>query len=296
MAGRSVGTVAEVWRFPVKSMAGERLQAAEVSAGGVLGDRAYALIDDETGKVVSAKSVRHFPGILNCKARFAAKPKAGEPAPPVRIELPDGKVVASDGGEAEAALSALFGRAVTLARSAPEDFTIDQQFADVEGADPEGRRNVVVAGKLGAAYFAATNIRSPVAASAFFDLFPMSVITTATLRRLAALEPMSQFDVRRFRMNIVVETPGDGFVENEWVRSALAVGADAALRIAMPDPRCVMTTLAQGDLAEDTGVLSALVKHNRVSAGDARLFPCAGVYAVVTADGTIRPGDPVALG
>ena len=108
---------------------------------------------------------------------------------------PTGRSWASEGGEADAALSALFARPVRLARSAPEDFTIDQQIADLEGVDPDGRRNVTVQGKLGAAFFAAAGIRSPVAASAFFDLFPMSVITTATLRRLTALESASAFDV-----------------------------------------------------------------------------------------------------
>ena len=97
-------------------------------------------------------------------------------------------------------------------------------------------------------------------------------------------------------MNVVVETPEEGFIENAWVRNLLSVGPNACLRVAMPDPRCVMTTLAQEDLAEDAGVLAALVKHNRITAGDARLFPCAGVYSVVTTAGTVRPGDPVTLG
>jgi uncharacterized protein YcbX len=52
-----VGFVAELWRFPVKSMKGEQLQEVTVTEQGVLGDRTYALIDAETGKVVSAKSV-----------------------------------------------------------------------------------------------------------------------------------------------------------------------------------------------------------------------------------------------
>jgi uncharacterized protein YcbX len=54
--GQVVGSVAELWRFPVKSMRGERLPEAEVTERGVLGDRAYALVDTDTGRVVSAKS------------------------------------------------------------------------------------------------------------------------------------------------------------------------------------------------------------------------------------------------
>jgi uncharacterized protein len=292
---QSVGTVAELWRFPVKSMAGERLEAAELTPGGIVGDRAYALIDVETGNVVSAKSVRLFPGILNCSARFAEPPQAGRAAPPVRIDLPDGQVATSERGDADRALSALFGRGVRMASSAPEDFTIDQQIADVEGADPEGRRGQTLQSKVGAAFYAQAGVRSPVPASAFFDLFPLSVITRATLRRMQALQPLSRFDVRRFRMNVVIETPAEGFVENDWLGKPLSIGAEAAARIAMPDPRCVMTTLPQGDLEPDNGVLSALVEHNRLQVGEGRLYPCAGVYAVITAPGPIRVGDPVVL-
>ena len=70
MADEIVGSVAELWRFPVKSMQGERLEQAEFTERGVLGDRAYALIDVDTGKVVSAKSVKLFPGLLDCQATF----------------------------------------------------------------------------------------------------------------------------------------------------------------------------------------------------------------------------------
>ena len=75
--GERAGVVSELWRFPVKSMAGERLEAAEVTEQGVLGDRAYGLVDVETGKVVSAKSVRLFPGILSCHAAFVEPPRSG---------------------------------------------------------------------------------------------------------------------------------------------------------------------------------------------------------------------------
>jgi uncharacterized protein YcbX len=293
---QSVGTVAELWRFPVKSMAGERLEAAELTTGGIVGDRAYALTDAETGNVVSAKSVRLFPGILNCRARFLEPPQAGRPAPPVRIDLPDGQSATSDGDEAERALSALFGRAVRLASSAPEDFTIDMQVADVEGADPQGRRGQTLQQKIGAAVYTQAGAPSPVAATAFFDLFPLSVITRATLRRLEALQPQSRFDARRFRMNVVVETQDEGFVENDWLGKPLSIGAGAAARITIPDPRCVMTTLPQDDLEQDNGILSALVEHNRLQLGEGPRYPCAGVYAVVTTPGPIRTGDAVGLG
>ena len=86
-----VGTVESLWRFPVKSMRGEQLREAAVTERCVLGDRAYALIDTDTGRVVSAKSARLFPEILNCGANFVRSPQSGDDIPPVHIALPDGR-------------------------------------------------------------------------------------------------------------------------------------------------------------------------------------------------------------
>jgi uncharacterized protein len=149
--------------------------------------------------------------------------------------------------------------------------------------------------KLGASFFAEAGLPSPVPAGAFFDLFPVSVITTSTLRQLHELRPESRFDERRFRMNVIVDIDEDGFPENTWIGRVLTVGDDVRLRLAMPDPRCVMTTLAQTELPRDADILRTLVRHNRIQIGDAGKFPCAGVYAVVEASGTIRAGDVISL-
>lgn len=290
-----VGSVAELWRFPVKSMQGEQLREVEFTARGVVGDRAYALIDAETGKVASAKSVRLFPELLACRAVFVTPPQAEREAPPVRIDLPNSKSVTSDSSDVDRTLSAHFRREVRLARVAPDDFTIDQYHPDVEGADPGGNRNTVVAQKLGAALFAALGMESPVPAGSFFDVFPLSVMTTSTLERLNELRPQSRFEQRRFRMNMIVRTERPGFVENDWVGHELELGNGARLNVALLDPRCVMTTLAQEDLPQDTDVLRTLVHHNRMQVGDLGQFPCAGVYAVVAAPGTVRTGDHVSV-
>ncbi len=290
-----VGSVARLWRFPVKSMRGEQLQEAEVTERGVLGDRAYALIDTDTGKVVSAKSVKLFPDLFSCKAEFVEPPRRGGDVPPVKITLPDGTLVRSDSGDVDRVLSAYFKRNVKLGRVAPDDFTIDQYHPDVEGADPGGNRNTVVAQKLGAALFAALGMKSPVPVGSFFDLFPLSVLTTSTLARLNELRPESRFDERRFRMNVIVKTERPGFIENDWVGHELGLGDSTRLNVALLDPRCVMTTLAQDDLPQDTDVLRTLVRHNRAQVGDQGQFPCAGVYAVVAAPGTVRTGDRVVL-
>jgi uncharacterized protein len=294
-AGERVGTVAAVWRFAVKSMLGEQLAAAEVGDGGIVGDRAYALVDRETGKVVSAKHPSKWAGVLACRARFVAEPVAGEDPPPVRIDLPDGSSVTSDAPGADAVLSGFFGRGVALAAAARNGYTIDQYHPDVPGLDPEGRRDEVAEIRVGAAFFDERGLPSAVSPESFFDLFPLSVITTSTLDRLGELQGQGSVDARRFRMNVVVDTPPGGFVENDWVGRGLELGDGVRLAVAMPDPRCVMPSLAQPGLPRDTDVLRALARHNRLDVGGGAHLPCAGVYALAQAGGTVRTGDEVRL-
>jgi hypothetical protein len=241
--------VAALWRFPVKSMLGERVEEVEVTTRGLVGDRAYALVATATGKVVSTKSVREFPDLFACRAAYVEPPQRGRPLPPVRITLPDGSAVTSGDGDTDVTLSRWFGRDVHLASAAP--------------------------------------------AEAFFDLFPVSVLTTSTLAELSGLRPQSRFDERRFRMNVVVRTGVAGFVENDWVGRVLELGDGVRLGVAMPDPRCVMTTLAQEDLPRDKEILRTLTRHNRLAVAGEGRFPCCGVYAVVEAPGTTRTDDPV---
>lgn len=291
----TAGTISGLWRFPVKSMAGEQLSGAVLTSRGFVGDRAYALMDVETGKVVSAKSVKRFPDVLSCRAAFLDEPDGPAEAPPVRITFPDGASTTSDAPDRDDVLSRFFGHEVRLSSVAPEDFTIDQYHPDVPDADPAGHRDTVVDQKLGAAFFDEIGERSPVPVGAFFDLFPLSVITTSTLDRLQQLQPGSRFEPRRFRMNVVVASDEDGFVENRWIGHDVALGDGARVHLAMPDPRCVMPTLAQDGLPRDNDVLRTLVRHNRLELEPGARFPCAGAYGVVREAGTVRVGDPVAV-
>jgi uncharacterized protein len=292
--GETVGTVATISRFPVKSMQGERLTTAELRGSGLVGDRAYALVETGTGKVVSGKTPRLGTQLLSCRAAIVEAPGSGNEPPVVRIALPDGTTVTSDARGADAALSGFLGCEVTLQRAAPEVFMIDQYHPDVEGLDPEEHRDTVTESRLGASFFAAEGMVSPIPAGSFLDLFPVSVLTTSTLARLQALQPESRFDERRFRMNVVVDTPQQGFVENEWIGHSLQIGDTVRIAISLSDPRCVMTTLAQGDLPKDNEILRTLVRHNRLDVAGG-LYPCAGVYAVVEVAGSIQAGDQVLL-
>lgn len=291
----TVGSVSGIWLFPVKSMQGQQIEQGEFTAGGLVGDRAYALIDKETGKVVSAKSVRLYPDLFNCKAAFVEQPQSGAELPPVEITLPDGSTVRSDAGDVDQVLSASLGRDVTLANTAPDDFTIDMYHPDIEGADPRGRTGTVAEQKLGSAFFAEAGMESPVDAGAFFDLFPLTLLTTSTLNQFTQLQPGSNFDERRFRMNVIIDTDEAGFVENDWLDRGLMLGDSMQIHVTMPDTRCVMTTLAQDDLPKDNDIMRAMVQHNRLQVADAGRFPCAGVYAVVQTPGRLRVGDSVTL-
>jgi uncharacterized protein YcbX len=289
-----VGAVLTLWRYPVKSMLGEEVDVVHLSEAGIIGDRAFAVRDRDTGKIASAKHPKLWPDLLACRAAFVEPPRAGQELPPVRIELADGTSVMSDAPDVDGVLSRFFGRDVELAPAAQNGYTIDQYHPDEENYDPEGHRDEVVEIGLGAAFFSERGLPSAVPEGSFFDLFPFSVLTTSTLEQLGELEPQTRFDARRFRMNVIVDSSKQGFVENEWVGHTLMVGDDVRLGVSLPDPRCVMPSLAQDDLPRDPRILKALAQHNRIDVAGMR-YPCAGVYAIAEAPGEIRKGDEVSL-
>jgi hypothetical protein len=186
---------------------------------------------------VSAKSVKLFPEILKCKAAFVEPPQRSGSLPPVQISLPNGEILRTDSSGADRSLSKYFKRNVVLRHSAPDDFTVDQYHPDLEGADPGGNRDTVVAQKLGSALFASLGMQSPLPVGSFLDVFPVSVLTTSTLARLSQLQPQSRFDPRRFRMNVSSEPNPRGSSRTtgsaahlEWVKRR-----DSALRCPIPD-------------------------------------------------------------
>ena len=264
-------SVVSLWRYPVKSMMGEELNASEVSERGLMGDRAYALVDKAEGKVASAKNPRKWPSLFDFRAVFAEAPTAGRQAP-VRITLPDGATVSSDQPGVHEILSRVLKREVTLsAASGARIGMAEEYWPDIEGLDYRD---------------AVTDFGLP--EGTFFDAAAVHVLTTATLDRLRELYPQGRFEVRRFRPNIVVETGGGekDFVENAWIGQVLAIGETLRLSISGPCPRCVMTTLPQGDLPRDAGILRAAAQHNRANVG---------VYASVLRGGKVRRGDAVRL-
>lgn len=265
-----LGSVVALWRYPVKSMLGEELNASMVTERGLLGDRAYALMDPATGKVASAKHPKKWPHMFECRSAYAEPPSTAASLPPVRVTLPDGTSLVAPGGDLDDALSRVLGRDVVLASSPPEAPSLEEYWPDL---DDLAHRDTVT--------------EEAMPPGTFFDLGVVHLLTTATLDRLRYLNPEGRFEVRRFRPNIMIGTEGaEGFVENDWIGAALAIGDELRLRVTEPCPRCVMTTLPQGDLPRDPGILRTAAKHNAANVG---------VYASVLRGGTIRRGDRVTL-
>jgi len=185
--------------------------------------------------------------------------------------LPDGTTVTTTQRDFNQMMSSTLKREVTLSRANLSAPGLEEFWPEVEGLT---YNNVV------------TDEAMP--ANTFFDLAPIHIITTSTIERLRELYPQGRFEARRFRPNIVINTPGGekDFVENAWIEHTLAIGSEVRLSITDPCPRCVMTTLPQGDLSSDPGILRTAAKHNKANVG---------VYATVLQGGTIRRGDVAVL-
>jgi uncharacterized protein YcbX len=253
-------------------MLGEELAETEVTEHGLLGDRAYAVVDSADGKAATAKNPKKWPTLFGFGATFIEPPRSGASAPPVRITLPDGTSATSQQGDLNQVLSKALNRTVTLnaaGRDRSRTVNAEEYWPDMEGLD---FRDTV------------TDFTLP--AGTFFDCATVHLLTTATLDRLHQLYPQGRFEIPRFRPNIVV-APGSGepdFVENAWIGHRLAIGDSVRLAVTGPCGRCVMTTLAQRDLSRDPGILRTAAQHNKVNVG---------VYATVERGGTIHRGDAV---
>jgi hypothetical protein len=282
-----LGRLREIWRHPVKSMEGERIERTPVGARGVPGDRAWAVRDEVRGGIRGAKKI---PGLMRCRARYLETPKSDAPAPAPEITLPDGTRVAADAPDAAKRVSEAVGAEVTLwplrpaedlahyRRGAPTHTDVIAELRSIFGRE-EGEPLPDLASMPRELF----EYESP--PGTYFDAFPLLLVTDATLRRLGELATASRIDVRRFRPNLVIElgTGESGFVEAGWAGARLRVGR-ALLEVTLPCPRCVMITHAFADLPRDPGLMRTVVREAN---------QCVGVYAVVREPGEVRVGDAV---
>ena len=275
--------VQSIYRYPVKSMLGEMLDRASVAQGGIVGDRSFALVDEETQKVVSVKRPKRWGRMFELAAVGLATD--------VHVRFPDGTSLSVEDPALGERLSQFFGRRVFVVSTPPAGATFDEVWMRElkNDIDPFGMPSRVEDGveMIDGGQFMSVN-------GNFFNFGMVHLVTTSTSRRLGVLAPGTRFDPHRFRPNVVVDTSGEGFVENGWPGKTLTIGT-VKLSVSIPVPRCVMTTLAQGDLEADRAVLRTITQHNSLDVAGTPA-PCVGVYADVVAGGDIRIGDPVTVG
>jgi hypothetical protein len=278
MEKRHIGVVQDLFRYPVKSMLGERLSAVDIGAHGVVGDRAYAL-RETNGRVLTAKK---WPNLLDFRAAYETTPRPIDLAP-LRITLPDGRALIAQDPDPSTLLSAVLGRTVVLDRAQgdlPSHAEIDP--ATVFGDVPVEQ---VMPGRT-----AATMPDSfALPPGTFFDSGSIHVLASGTLAHLHTLIGAdAQLDPRRFRPNIVVETaPGvEAFMEDSWLEGTLEVGERVQIMQLRPTLRCVMTTHRQAELGRDLRILRAAAWSHQDHVG---------VWGSIGKAGTVRVGDPVVL-
>lgn len=283
--------VKELWRYPVKSMGGERLTEAVLTEQGILHDRGWAVRDEDARTIRGAKL---FGALMHCQARYLPETDAGL-VPHAEITLPDGEVINTDDSRIHGRLSDLLDHRVTLWPLQPAEdedhyrnnkpeadwraamrrtfaLTDDEPLPDLSAFPIKLSRELV-------------QFASP--RGSYFDAFPINILTEASLRHLQTFLPQSQLDVRRFRPNILIadEDETTGLLENAWIGQDMTVG-DVTLRVGLGCPRCIMVTRAQGDLPEDTTIMRALVRETNHSLS---------VYAEVLKTGLLRTDAPIVV-
>lgn len=277
------GTIKEIWRYPVKGMAGEQLEQCAIAASGVEGDRIWALRDIARQEIQSCK---FRPELLTCMARNRCERSDHH----VDIFFPDGTSLGSDDAAIHQRLSDLVGHGSTLEplqpnanwnffrRHKPDEHTWLAELKDTFAREPgepypdfsqlpqQAKDFVTVPGS-------------------FFLVSPFHIVTTATLKHLKNLLPQADWDIRRFRPNIVIDTVDSdkGLIEQGWIGKRLTI-ADSLIECTATAPRCGAVTRRQSGLSVDNSMLRTIVKT-----ADQNL----GIYGNIRLQGTLSVGDSV---
>lgn len=305
-----IGKVQEVWRYPVKSMAGEKLTECAIRSLGIPGDRGWALRDETAREITNGKRI---PLLMQCTAQYQREPTT-ERIPHVDITLPDGTRISSDDPQVGARLSEVLGKRITLWPIQPASNKAHYRRSQ-RGSRLAGRliqfsafRSMLPTltrfGNMNAALrevfsrepdepIPDISILPPEVLEftsppgTYFDAFPIHILTTASLETMSKSNPAAVWDVRRFRPNFLIKTEDgiEGLIESGWAGRKLRLG-NVELSCEIPAARCGMTTHAQADLPKDPSVLRSIVRD-----ADQNL----GIYASVFTAGIVSAGDRVEL-
>jgi uncharacterized protein len=258
-----VGHVESLWRYPVKSMRGEKLQDAFIDFSGVYGDRLYAFKTAVAPAGFPFLTGRELAAMLLYQPHFRHPDQAHRPP---------------NLAEAEA-----LAPGVTPVYPNPDELAVDVETpaGDVLAIDNPALQDRLRTGS--SATHELTLLRSD---RAMTDCRPVSLISTQTAHALGA-ELGMVVDQRRFRANIYVDLNGaSGFTEDSFVGHSLRIGAKVVIAVLERDPRCKMITLDP-----DTAQASPEVLRKVAKAHDGKL----GVYGAVLVEGTVHPGDEITL-
>ena len=280
----TTGTVKEIWRYPVKSMRGELLQTCRISDKGLIGDRAWAVRDDTAGEV---RGGRNLPRLLQCYSTYQEEPES-EPYPAATIRFPDATEIRSDDPEANIKLTEWMKQPVSIWPIQPEENTdhyrrlpmTEESLMQEFGREPgEPLPDLSKLPEILMKYVSVPGT--------YFDVTPVQLLTTATLKYLSELNPDADWAIPRFRPNLVIDTGDEvGPIENEWLGKTIRLGS-AELMCFASSPRCAITMHEQGsDIPKDPSMLRTIVKH-----ADQNL----GVYCMVKKTGTVNTGDSLTL-
>lgn len=292
-----VGTVVEIWRYPVKSLGGENVSAAQVSAAGLAGDRHWAVIDGEAREIRTAK---RWPELLGYRARYVegSQPTPGDYAAavaPVQIVAPDGRALHSADADCDATLSAWLQRPVRLSRRPPAADRDHYRLARARTAASTAAEMALQAGEPAPDFSAMSATAAELMGSladhatppgSYVDAYPLHLMSRNALDWLRGRTGLD-IDVRRFRPNLLIDIQdrGDEPAEDDWVDWRLAIG-EVRLRIDSRTVRCGMPSRAQPQfgLAAQPTLTRSLVDHCQRQLG---------VNVIVEQPGLIRAGDPI---
>ena len=276
--------VSQLWRYPVKSMVGGRVDSIVLDELGVVGDRTWAVRDLERGGIRGAKKI----GSL---MRLAARDiDDGQ----VEITLPDGSTVRTDDADADERVSAALDHRVRLEALHPAD-DLDHYRRGGPDSDDVVAELRGIFGRDDDEPLPDFSVFPPIIAEfesppgTYYDVFPLMVMSEAALAALAVALPDSNVDIRRFRPSFVIDTGDDGadastpgHPEFDWSGRRATIGG-ATIEFGAPCPRCVMVTREiSNDIPADRAVLRHIVRD---------LDQNLGIYATIVTPGAIRVGD-----
>jgi uncharacterized protein YcbX len=272
---RGVGRVVEVWRYPLKSAGGEQLRSVQTQPGGVVGDREWAVLDED-GMVVSAKHPARGGRLLQVRGSYS------DVTAQTTVRIPGGPDVVAGTPEADEALTAFLRRAVHLSAEPARDTALRRWWPSQEDLVPEWEPTAVAGAD------ATTRMAGPTLRHSFVDYGAVHVIFTDDVRRLEASSGR-EIEPARFRANVLVEG-GSDFREATRMR----IG-ELTFDVELPTPRCAVPGLSPIDGELDPQLLKSLAKHDRRQVGSLGTAACFGVYVVGETAGTVSVGDDVSI-